>query len=82
MKENGFKTIYNLGEYSNYKMNAGEKVKYLKGLGSMSPDLYKEYLIVNPLVETVVKDEDAEQKLQDIFGSDPLPRKKWLKNEA
>lgn len=76
------KTIYNLGEYSNYKMNAGEKVKYLKGLGSMSPDLYKEYLIVNPLVETVVKDKDAEQKLQDIFGTDPLPRKKWLKNEA
>lgn len=72
------KTIYSLDEYAQYKLKSGEKIKYLKGLGSMSPDLYKKYLIEFPRVEKVVRDEHAQQKLLDIFSDDSAPRKKWL----
>lgn len=76
------KTFFSLSEYAEYKMKDGEKIKYIKGLGSMTPDLYKEYLIVNPFIECVRKDDTAERKLNDIFGNDALPRKLWLKDEV
>lgn len=70
--------FYSLSDYSKYKLKAGEKIKYLKGLGSLNKGSYKDYLIDNPMLETVVMDDSAFETLDMIFCDDSDGRKEWL----
>ena len=72
------KSFYTLADYKKYKLKAGEKVRYLKGLGSLNVDQYKKYLIENPKLERVVLDEDCHDLLDVVFGDDPKLRREWL----
>lgn len=71
-------SFYRLEDYRNYTVKKGEKVNYIKGLGSMNPSDYKEYLIENPCLKLVSDDNDAEKYLDIAFGEEIPPRKEWL----
>lgn len=70
--------FYNLADYANYKVQPSEKIKYLKGLGSLGVNEYRDYLITNPRVDTVVMDDKAPEYLEIVFGNDADKRRDWL----
>lgn len=74
------KVFYNLNDYAGYKLQSGEKIKYLKGLGSLGVGEYRDYLIENPKVDLVVMDEESKEYLEIIFGDDASKRRDWLSN--
>ncbi|ASV44212.1 DNA topoisomerase II [Salicola phage SCTP-2] len=74
------KSFYRLEDYRNYTVKKGEKVNYIKGLGSMDENDYKEYLINNPCLSLVEDDDNSEKYLNIAFGEDIEPRKDWLSN--
>lgn len=71
--------FYTMKDYENYTMKAGEKIKYLKGLGSLNENEYKEFLIDKPMLELIHIDEHSKNALDIIFGDDADKRKEWLK---
>ena len=70
--------FYTLEEYSNYTLKQGESIKYLKGLGSLTVDEYREYVTMNPRIEQIIMDDDSEKFLDIAFSEDRESRKKWL----
>lgn len=74
------KTFYRLSEYRNYTLKSGEKINYVKGLGSMNLKEYKKYLITKPRVELVEDDSDANKYLEIAFDENVDARKEWLSN--
>ena len=75
-KGKSVKRFYNLNEYdaSLYK---DHKIKYNKGLGSLSEDEYS-HMINKPILDTVVMDEEALKMLDVVYGNDSQKRKEWL----
>lgn len=71
-------TFFTLSEYAKYKLKSNEKIKYLKGLGSLNTKEYKEYLIESPKVEAVTLGEDDAKFFGMLFGKESDPRKEWL----
>lgn len=74
-------SFFSLSDYGKYTLKAGEKIKYLKGLGSLNKDAYKDYLIDNPKLELVILDDDGKKALDMIFSDDSDGRKEWLTNQ-
>lgn len=72
------RSFYTLGEYKKYKLKTGEKIRYLKGLGSLNVDQYKKYLIDDPNLDQVVLDEQCHELLDVVFGDDAKLRRDWL----
>ena len=78
-EKKGRKTLYyyDQAEYENRKENLnGYEISYIKGLGSLSKQQYKDCIINNPRV-TVLKLDDID-KLNMIFGDDADARKDWM----
>lgn len=71
--------FYTFDEYENNKDKlSGYEIDYIKGLGSLSPEDYKETVITNP-VETVISlDDDYLKNLNVAFGDNADLRKEWL----
>ncbi len=70
--------FYTLQEYAQYTLKAGEHIKYLKGLGTLSVDEYREYVTENPRIERITLDEESEHCLHIAFSDDRALRKEWL----
>ncbi|MDX8383151.1 MAG: ATP-binding protein [Ghiorsea sp.] len=72
------KCFYSMDEYnkvsSKYK---GWDKKYLKGLGSMNEEEYS-IMLNEPVLDTVIWDDSAEDSLDMAFGDDTQKRKDWL----
>lgn len=71
-------TFYTLADYSKYKLKPSEKIKYLKGLGSLNAKEYKEYLIEMPRIEQVSLTKEDLEFFDMLFGKDTDKRKEWL----
>lgn len=71
-------TFYSLEEYSQYTLKSGEHIKYLKGLGTLTVDEYKEYVTENPRLELIQMDDNYQEYLDIAFSDDIERRKKWL----
>ena len=71
-------TFYSLDEYSNYTLKQGEYIKYLKGLGTLTVDEYREYVTENPRLEQIQLDEKYQEFLDIAFSDDIERRKDWL----
>lgn len=76
--KNTTQTFYDLEEYGAYKLKKGEEIKYLKGLGTLSIDEYKEYVTENPKLERITLDERYQEFLDIAFSDDIERRKEWL----
>lgn len=70
--------FYTLEDYAQYTLKAGEHIKYLKGLGTLTVDEYREYVTENPRIEQVSMDSDSEHCLHIAFSEDRALRKEWL----
>lgn len=70
--------FYTLDEYSQYKLKSGETIKYLKGLGTLTVDEYREFVTDNPHIERIVLDETSMEYLDIAFSEDREKRKDWL----
>jgi DNA gyrase/topoisomerase IV subunit B len=73
-KNKTIKWYYNIADYNKAKLD-GYKIRYIKGLGSLEIDEYKE-IIHNPQYEVV--DLDDMDKLEMLFGKDSQRRKEWM----
>lgn len=76
----GNKTVwkYTYQEANDFKQNNPDwKFRYIKGLGSLSEDEYKE-AINNPVIDWI--DLDDPSHFDTMFGDDSTPRKQLLKN--
>lgn len=71
-------TFYSLDEYSKYTLKPNEYIKYLKGLGTLTVDEYKEYVTENPKLERIDLDEKYQEFLDIAFSEDVDRRKDWL----
>lgn len=72
------KYYYTFDEYESAKGElSGYEVSYVKGLGTMDKDEYKETIITNPNL-VAVKIDDGCKSLDMIFGDDTKQRKDWL----
>jgi DNA gyrase/topoisomerase IV subunit B len=73
------KYYFTLDEWFKEKNKTGEK-SYLKGLGALEPDEYKE-LLFNPNTLEINSLDDLDMNMLDIvFGEDASKRKEWLLN--
>jgi DNA gyrase/topoisomerase IV subunit B len=71
--------FYTFEEFDNAKNKLkGYEIDYIKGLGSLSPDEYKETVITNPKEVTITLDEMYKESLEKAFGSESQLRKAWL----
>lgn len=71
-------TFYSLEEYSKYTLKTGEYIKYLKGLGTLEIDEYKEYVTEQPKIEQITLDDRYQEFLDIAFSDDIDRRKEWL----
>lgn len=79
IKNNKVNSIfYTLDDYSNAKLDNNEKIKYLKGLGTLTIAQYREYVTMNPKIERVVLDENSNEYLNVAFSDNIQKRKEWL----
>lgn len=77
-KKDDVKYFYSKDEYDAYKSKLkGWTIDYMKGLGSLSEDDYRE-AINNPQDTTITYDTKAEQFLSMAFGNKAELRKDWL----
>lgn len=77
-KKDDVKYFYSKDEYDAYKSKLkGWTIDYMKGLGSLSEDDYRE-AINNPQDTTITYDTKAEQFLSMAFGNNAELRKDWL----
>lgn len=71
--------FYTFDEFEANKSNlAGYEIDYIKGLGSLSPEDYKETVITNPNELTITLDDEYLKTLGITFGYDSELRKQWL----
>jgi DNA gyrase/topoisomerase IV subunit B len=73
-KNKTIKWYYNIADYNKAKLD-GYKIRYIKGLGSLEIEEYKE-IIHNPQYEVVELDDM--DKLEMLFGKDSQRRKEWM----
>lgn len=81
-KGSDIRYIYTQKEFDQLKADGeleGTKIKYYKGLGSMSKDTWDYCLNKNPQYITVNKNENTVESLKIAFGEDASLRKIWLK---
>lgn len=75
------KWFYSKEEMESAKLGSGWTVKYNKGLGSLSKEVYRE-MINNPKLTTITLDEVEDlESLEMAFGDSPDKRKEWLLND-
>lgn len=71
--------FYTFEEYENNKDGlSGYEVDYIKGLGSLSPEDYKETVITNPIETVIALDDEYLKSLNIVFGDNADLRKEWL----
>ena len=71
--------FYTFEEYENNKDGlTGYEVDYIKGLGSLSPEDYKETVITNPVETVITLDAEYLKSLNIVFGDNADLRKEWL----
>lgn len=73
------KYFYDADEFNKYKGNKS-KIRYLKGLGSLSESDW-EVIMNNKKLLQIRRDNESEKYLGMAFGNDSGPRKKYLSGE-
>lgn len=61
---------------------SGYEIDYIKGLGSLSPEDYKETVITNPVESVITLDDKFLESLNLVFGNNAELRKQWLIKES
>lgn len=75
--------FYNKHEYLDFmkdKESKNYKIKYYKGLGSLSIEEY-EYMLHNPRLITFEEGEQTKKYIDIIYGDSSDERKRWLSND-
>lgn len=73
------KYFYTFEEFEAAKTSLkGYEIDYIKGLGSLSPDEYKETVIDHPKEVMIKLDDNYKASLEKAFGSESQLRKDWL----
>lgn len=71
--------FYSFDDYEKHKTELkGYEVDYIKGLGSLTPEDYKETVFDNPKEVTINLDDAYKTSLKKAFGDDANLRKIWL----